>query len=252
MEPFPCGLGSHACVVETVVPELDRLGRRLGRIGDKVSNYSAGLERYHLSARSTGKYFHKVNYLNEQSQDMEENHQKKLLYFTVIDIEEKSFAGVAKKVLGQVEAFQNLGYDTYLLCFASSKLALFHGEEKTVYKHLSLCWFHRTLQLYRHLSDLCHENYFDILYIRFPLCNWWFYRALSRSRKNIGKMILELPTYPYDVECEQNHNMVTQFCWWQDKHLRNKLKRFVDLIVTYGDVKDKQNLRPRRLCKQNL
>ncbi len=164
--------------------------------------------------------------------------QKKLLYFTIIDVEGKGFAGVAKKVRGQVEAFQNLGYDTYLLCFASSELVLFHSEEKTVYRHFSFCGFHRTLQLYGHLFDLCRENYFDILYIRFPLCDWWFYRALSKSRANIGKIILEIPTYPYDAECEKNHNMVTQFCWWQDKHLRNKLKCLVDLIVTYGDVKE--------------
>lgn len=186
--------------------------------------------------------------------------QKKLLYFTVVDVEDKSFAGVSKKVRGQVEAFQNLGYDTYLLCFASSELVLFHGEDKTVYKHFSLCGFHRTLQLYSYITDLCCENYFDILYIRFPLCDWWFYRALAKSRKKIGKIILEIPTYPYDAECEKNHNIVTQFCWWQDKHLRNKLNHLVDLIVTYGDVKEDRifdipacviyNSVPAKMCRK--
>ena len=164
--------------------------------------------------------------------------QKKLLYFSVVDVEGKGFAGVSKKVRGQVEAFQNLGFDTYLLCFASSELVLFHGEEKTVYRHFSFCGFHRTLQLYGHLSDLCRENHFDILYIRYPLCDWWFYRALAKSRENIGKIILEIPTYPYDVENEKNHNWVTQFCLRQDRYLRYKLNHLVDLIVTYGNVKE--------------
>ncbi len=165
---------------------------------------------------------------------------KKLLYFTVIDVEEKSFAGVAKKVLGQVEAFEELGLDTYLLCFASSQQVLLHNGEKIVFPHHSLCGFHRCLQLYSHLRELCQEQHFDYLYIRYPLCDWWFYRALKKSRPKIGKVILEIPTYPIDDENNKNNNLVSRFCFWQDKHLRYKLHSLVDLIVTYGDVQDKQ------------
>ena len=167
---------------------------------------------------------------------MEENHPKKLLYFTVIDIEEKGFAGVAKKVLGQVEAFEELGYNVQLLCLATSQLAMLHHGEKTVYEHFSVYNFHRRIQLYHHLSDLCCQERFDIVYIRYPLCDLWFYRNLAKLRPSVGKVIIEIPTFPYDDEICHNHNLMTTFCAWQDRHFRNKLHQYVDLIVTYGNV----------------
>ena len=183
---------------------------------------------------------YKRNLMNKQPLDMEDSHTKKLLYFTVIDIEEKGFAGVAKKVLGQVEAFEELGYDVQLLCFASSQLAMLHHDEKTVYEHFSVCCFHRRIQLCYHLSDLCCQEHFDIVYIRYPQCDWWFYRNLAKLRPSVEKVIIEIPTYPYDGENKHNHNFMTTLCVWQDKHFRKKIHQYVDLIVTYGNVHEKK------------
>lgn len=164
----------------------------------------------------------------------------KLLYFTVIDVEKKCFAGVAKKVLGQVEAFRELGYDTYLLCFASDELTLFHNGQKTTYKHFSICGFHRCIQLYGHLAKLTRQIHFNLLYIRHPLCDAWFYLALKKARKYVDKAIFEIPTYPYDEENKKNKNLLSRFCHIQDTVFRTKLRNIIDLIVTYGKVTEAQ------------
>lgn len=161
---------------------------------------------------------------------------KHLLYLAALDIDNKVFAGVAKKVCGQVAAFRNLGIDAYLLCFSNNQPCLLHGEERTLMPIKSLCGFHAVIQLYAIAVKLCRELEIDLFYYRHPLSDWWLFKSLKKIRSLVDKIVLEIPTYPYDDEVARNHNPVARFSFLQDKFFRTRLFGIVDLVATY--VKD--------------
>ena len=57
---------------------------------------------------------------------------KKILMISDNDITSNESLGVTKKLLGQYKAFNNLGYDTYHLCFKDEQGVLIHGDDTKV------------------------------------------------------------------------------------------------------------------------
>lgn len=73
----------------------------------------------------------------------------------------------------------------------------------------------------------------DYIYFRRPLCiTHSLLRFLKRLKKQGTKIILEIPTFPYDKEFDSIALKVVLF---RDRLNRRRLKKYVDLITYLGD-----------------
>ena len=136
-------------------------------------------------------------------------------------------SGIAKKIYGQCECLKKFGINN----------TVFNPYEE----RMGGTWFRiaRRIPLFGYLNHwnikrLRIEN-FDYIYIR----KTWFMDAdtvlFLKKVKKINsriKIIMEIPTYPYDYEIENRTVLPLLF---KDKIYRRILYRYVDRIATYSD-----------------
>ena len=89
----------------------------------------------------------------------------------------------------------------------------------------------------------------DFIYIRKPLLDRGFHKFMKQFRKKYpdARVLLEIPTYPYDKEMLagiQDYPL-----YWKELIYRNKLRNYVDRIVTYSD--DNTIFGIQTICIQN-
>lgn len=159
---------------------------------------------------------------------------KRILMISDNDITSSESLGVTKKLLGQYKAFNNLGYDTYHLCFKNRQGVLIHGEDTTVLVKPQIKMFFTYTKLLKTADKICKENDIDMCYIRYPLADFAFMRMLKKLHK-ICKVVIEIPTYPYD---EQNKALTDPFSKYKvlaDRHYRKRLKKFDIVFTTFNN-----------------
>lgn len=161
---------------------------------------------------------------------------KKVLMISDNDITSDVSLGVTKKLLGQYKAFNNLGYDTYHLCFKDEQGVLIHKEETKVLvkKHKKL--FFTYIKLLKLAHEVCLENEIDLCYIRYPLADFAFMGMLKKLNK-ICKVAIEIPTYPYDEQNKELTDIFSRFKVLSDKYYRNKIKKYNVYFVSLDDTK---------------
>ena len=149
-----------------------------------------------------------------------------MLYVTYSDLESEGYVGIKKKVLAQVLAFKKEFKQVYYTCWAFQIAYLMDGDiiierEPAV-----------TRKDYNII--LCHwiEKYqFKQIYIRYPYANKWFIGFCHFLKEQKIKIVLEIPTYPYDNEIIYGRLKV------EDAYFREQLNQYVDLITTYSNHK---------------
>lgn len=142
--------------------------------------------------------------------------------------------GVSNKVYGQVKGFISNGVSTELLFFNA------HGKKTDAVINDKVLFtfkneWQRTLGIltfYRFLLKYILDNGFDILYVRYELNATpsfiWF---LSKLKKKGVKVLLEIPTYPYDSEIKYS-SIKTTIKRYIEKQSRKYLKNGVTNIVS--------------------
>lgn len=145
--------------------------------------------------------------------------------FSIRDCDYSS--GIAKKIYGQCECLRKSGF----------KVILFNPYENRMKKK----WFRiiRRFPLFGYVNhwnmkELNMDQY-EYIYIRKP---WFmdvdtirFLREAKRKNGNI-KIIMEIPTYPYDYEIEYKSLLPLLF---KDRIYRGILYQYVDRIATYSN-----------------
>lgn len=162
---------------------------------------------------------------------------KKVLMISENDIASNVSLGVTKKILGQYKAFQNLGYDVYNLCLENGEGVLIHGEEKKIVVPRKIKSYFTVAQLYTGAANVCSEYGIDCCYIRFPLADWAFMKMIKKLHK-LCKVVVEIPTYPYDNIVAIEKSFITSINFFQDKKNRKSLKKYIDKIIVFGDQKN--------------
>ena len=171
---------------------------------------------------------------------------------------EKNGPGVARKIKEQVNAFNMAG----LKC--SLYIMPYYENEKSI-KTKIVKRLPFTFNLHKHwkIDDIKNE---DILYIR-RLGIWdreavKFFQTLKKSNPQI-KIVLEIPTYPYDGEIKRNWKGYPLL--WKDIYNRRHIYTFIDRIATLSDDKeifgiptvaigngiDIDKIRPRKITIRN-
>lgn len=166
---------------------------------------------------------------------------KKLLMIAENDISSTSSLGVTKKLRGQYKAFCNLGYDTYLLCLENENAVLIHGKDKEIAVNKQIKGYFTVAKLFLSAPRICRKKQIDICYIRYPLADWAFMKMV-RGLHKVCKVVVEIPSYPYDEELKGNKNFIRGFNFIQDKINRNKLNLYIDIVVAVGEDDEINNI----------
>jgi hypothetical protein len=164
----------------------------------------------------------------------------KLLYLCFVELVETS--GISKKMLYQVKAFQNAGFDTKL-CYEKVENDTIYRKiygtsiilEKVKNKKISRQFLHYK---YEKLIKYILEEKVKVIYIRYNhIANPGFLNFLKILKRKDIKIILEIPTYPYDLEyinvgtlAKLKHKVETIY--------RLKMKKYVDRVVTFSEDKE--------------
>lgn len=150
-------------------------------------------------------------------------------------------SGISKKILSQVSGFQKNGIDMEI----SSLVIDDHKNTYTkrvingqVLDIFSSNTFLRKLQwriTYNSLTKYILKRNLDFVYIRYiHFANPFFVFFLRKLKQNKVKILLEIPTYPYDMEYV-NTGIVQKMILMIERYSRRRLKNYVNKIITYSN-----------------
>lgn len=156
----------------------------------------------------------------------------KLLYIAALPIDFENLDGVPKKVISQCKA---LGKDfavdlTYYHAGQVQLLELATGQRKQLGRARS------KLDVLRTAADLVEKGGYDCMYIRYPRSDYLFLRMLKKAKQQGIRIVMEIPTYPYDKEGHET--LKGRVINGMDRVFRNYLHRYVDRVVTYSDDRE--------------
>lgn len=160
--------------------------------------------------------------------------QKKILYLNFVPANEK---GVLKKINFQIKAMKKLGMNVEI-AMIKDNFFLWENRLKHYYKYGDNIFSklkNKIDELYI-FSKLKNKKFYqdiDIIYLRYIRTTPWslsYYKFLKKLGK---KVVIEIPTYPYDEE-NKKKNIFDKL----DKKYRLKLYKYVNKIVTYSDDKE--------------
>ena len=159
---------------------------------------------------------------------------KKILYISTMKLDIRS--GVTKKILQQIEALTELGYDVAYTAIRENSYLIVHGDQEEKLGDLSNSSILYNLQILKLLKKyITLKNDVDIVYIRKLFCNPIFLSLLRKMKKKGIKIIEEIPTYPYDEECKQSSSKALHAIFKVDKLCRHKEKKYIHHYVTYSE-----------------
>lgn len=163
----------------------------------------------------------------------------KLLFLIFHDIDKGN--GVSNKIQAQINAFKYNGYDvdfSYMVKEGRFLKKRFYNdalidEAKDSYYAKKYSYKYR----YNNLFNKIIEENINLVYIRYThFANPFFTRFLSKLKKKNIKVLLEIPTYPYDHEYK--YATLKQKIFLKVEQLsRQKFKKYCHRIITLSEDK---------------
>lgn len=151
----------------------------------------------------------------------------RLLYIAPPCLDFSKLDGVSKKILNQCNAFNNAQIDTDLIYYCDGKVSLYNVNEKS---SSYLCRGNSKSKVLIAAYDII-KNY-QCVYIRYPLSDLIFLRLLKKAKKCGLKIVVEIPTYPYDAQGLES--LKGRFIHIIDKMFRRFIHNYVDRICTFS------------------
>lgn len=158
---------------------------------------------------------------------------KKILYLTTWDFSDGPSSGITQKIRGQIKAFHAHGFQVDYTYISNNETYYFKdGMSISLGKVGKLRKLAANYYLYKRLKS---ETY-EYVYNRYGLMDTYYYKLIKMLKGKGSKIIVEVPTYPYDKE------RLPGLTWWllytMDKLYRNRIYPYVYRIATYS--KDKE------------
>ena len=154
---------------------------------------------------------------------------RKLLYIAPTKIEINQLDGVAKKILGHVKVF-NKEYNVSLLFRDAYNVVLYQANKN---EFIKLGTGKNRNDILRAAFNIIEEKEYDYCYIRYPNTDLLFLSLLKRMKKKRIRVVVEIPTYPYDAEgLDSLKGIIVHMI---DRICRKQLKKYVDRIITYSE-----------------
>lgn len=159
-----------------------------------------------------------------------------LLYITTNDIDDAT-SGVAKKIVGQVNAMKKAGIKASIIHFSKSNI-YYKGKSMAEMSGSSVIKFAALLyQLYRISIEIIRLEKKDCVYIRYSIADFFLIRFLKKIKALECKVFIEFPTFPYDKEY-YHKNFIKRLGLYIDKFFRKDLWKYVDLSFSPSNVKE--------------
>ena len=164
----------------------------------------------------------------------------KLLYIAFKDFSNLHY-GANAKVLSQCRAFEEYGYDVELIGRKGADTVVItpDGKHKTIFHGNTAAKNQKMQNLLskrNQMTAICayvRKEGYDACYIRYDFSDASFIKMLKCIRTHCKKIVLELPTYPY--EGENSIGFLNKIKMRLDFHYRKQLKKYIDFIVTFYD-----------------
>lgn len=157
---------------------------------------------------------------------------KKLLFLIFHGFDPNN--GISKKISYQVNALKSCGMETHL-CFMDEKESKKRMVDGTIIVDYGKGAISKILKRteFSSIYKYAKEKGIEFVYIRSNHnANPFTIRMVKRMKKAGMKVVMEIPTYPYDSEYKAQ-GMNRQI--FQDKIFRNLLAKHLDAIVTFSD-----------------
>lgn len=146
--------------------------------------------------------------------------------------------GVTKKVRSQINGFINNGCKCCLCCYdyKDNKRYLHIDDKDLMEIPTDFRMYLYRKQIFCNIYNYIHDHKIQILYIRYTQnADWNFISFLKRVRALGCKVLIEIPTYPYDSEANS-----LSFKRWLflkiEYYARQQFKQSCDYIVTTSDI----------------
>ncbi len=150
----------------------------------------------------------------------------------------KDFEGVSKKIIEQINALERLGLNVVLSDLKTDDKNKFIGRyvDGQIIDKYSKIDFLSKLQSrikYKNLYKYIIANKIKLVYIRYAhFANPFFISFLKKLKKSGIKVLLEIPTYPYDKEYD-SLKLTIKTLLWVERMSRRHFKNLVTLIITF-------------------
>lgn len=152
-------------------------------------------------------------------------------------------SGISKKILYQVSALRECGLDVFLCHMTIDE----NGYQRrvcneTVIEDFGNSFFAKFLKWVRFktLTKYILENKIEFVYIRsFYNTNPPLLKMLRNLQREGVKVVMELPTYPYDIEVKSpSLSLSNRMIFLVNRLYRGRLKSCLTKIVTFSDYKE--------------
>ena len=121
----------------------------------------------------------------------------KMLYLTTWDFSDGPSLGITKKIKAQMKAFEKYGFMVDYTCLSDNKVYLWRdGNMSELGKVGRLRKLAGNYYLYKRLKT---EKY-AYVYNRYGLMDPFYLKILKALYKNGARIVVEMPTFPYDTE----------------------------------------------------
>jgi len=84
---------------------------------------------------------------------------------------------------------------------------------------------------YKKLFEFIDEKGVKLIYVRYPFSEPFFIRFLRECKERGLKVLLEIPTYPYDEE-------LSTFKLFIDRAFRKRLHKYIDKVITFSNHRE--------------
>jgi hypothetical protein len=148
------------------------------------------------------------------------------------------YGGISMKILAQEKALERLGFQVVLSELKTDNKNKFTGRyigEKIIDNYSNINFISKIQfrikygNLYRYIVT----NEIKLVYIRYAhFANPFFISFLKKLKRSDIKVLLEIPTYPYDQEYN-NLKITNEVLMWIEKLSRKKFKDLVSRIITF-------------------
>ena len=162
----------------------------------------------------------------------EKERMKKVLFLIFHGFDPNN--GISKKISYQVDAFKKCGMNVHL-CYMDekdTKKRIINGDVIADYGNGLLSKILKRTD-FSAISNYVKKNQIDLVYIRSNHnANLFTINMVKKMKAYGAKVVMEIPTYPYDIEYKAQGISRQIF---QDKIFRNQLAKYLDAIVTFSD-----------------
>lgn len=153
-----------------------------------------------------------------------------MLYITYVDLYDKRYLGVLKKIMAQILVFRRYFEKVYLTVYKGQMIYLME-DGRVIDKEFAVT------------RSMCHtviaawldEYKIKRTYIRYNFSDKWFLQFLRIQKEKGVRTVLELPTYPYDGEIAKAG--LERFRT-EDKYYREQLCQNVEWIATNSEAEN--------------